>query len=912
MQKQTFKKVGGIALGSSMLVLSMLPASSAFAAKYTPKHNNYVSNVTTTAKGLTFTASSTYKPGLHIWYQFRVEKNGKWVIDKKFSKNNTLTLPNNTKVTAVEAWALTQYQAQHKQWDFQVKGSAAAVPSYGAPAVVELSAASSSLVADGSATDTITATVVDANGNVVRNFNGTVTLAANGAGSLSSTTVTLQNGTGTTELSDGTSGQTVTVSATGLTSSIATYTGINYGTATVSTVAPTAAALSLTPATTSVSNNSSTPDNVTVNINDQDGTPMSSATPVYATLQLSGPGTFANGSTSLTEYVANGTVVPVYSTQGQSGVITVTATASGLTSAATTIKSVTTGTPAGFMVTPASSTLTNAGGAPVTVYTVQLVDANGNPVAPAASDALTITDNSASTGTTMQYGTASGSTFNVAGATGASLNGAIASTGTGSYQFAVSNGAEGSGPVTITVQDALTGTTKTVTYTPAAGTASQLAYTGAHPTNLGPGTSTTYSLQAEDQYGNPVADSGAALSVYFVSNTAGATIDGSSTWAAGNALHTATNAQGEVQVTLAMPSSAAQSDVADFTVTGTVGTQTVDTTVTSPDATASALDLTTTVPSTQGENIVPVTWPGGSMTAGESLSTYLGGTAYAAPVNPLGAFTGQNDALSITSSNPNVLSVGASGAGTAEAALPAITAEQAGTATLTITDTTTGLTWSHAITVVAGSAAQVAAINPNGTSDTAYAFPTTGTGLVGPFTLQVQDAGGNPAPLEGGPITLTTAQVDALLGVSTTTRIATSSTSGDVSSVTIPNGQESVQVWIDNGSGSLDGSSTVATGATALSALSPEVQSASISGDTVTLTFSSPLVATGANWYKNFTNSGTGATATSGTITGSTVTLTFAAAPSGTLGYTATSTNGLLEDGYGAAIDASTTNSYTL
>ena len=93
------KKASSIALGSSMLVLSMLPAASAFAASaptVSLSENGYsIAAQVSPGSSVTFTANSN---GIsNPRYQFWVEKpNGQWVVDQNYSASSTFTLSNVT------------------------------------------------------------------------------------------------------------------------------------------------------------------------------------------------------------------------------------------------------------------------------------------------------------------------------------------------------------------------------------------------------------------------------------------------------------------------------------------------------------------------------------------------------------------------------------------------------------------------------------------------------------------------------------------------------------------------------------------------------------------------------------------------------------------------------------------------
>ncbi len=806
-----------------------------------------------------------------------------------------------------------------------------AVTVYGQAAAVKVTPASGTLVANGSATDAVTVGVYDANGNVVGNFNGTASVATS-AGTLASSTVTITNGVGTVNLTGATSaaGQTATLTTSGLTSSNGQQMApsINYGSGTVSLVAAAPTALSLTPTTSFVSANANNEDPVLVKINDQSGTALSTGIAQYVTFTITGPGSFQNGGTpvtTLSEYVnpmSGGFSIPVYAIQGQTGTIQVSASAPGLTSGSTQIQSAVTTAPANITLT--SSAGTTSSGTPFTLYTVQLVDSNGHPVIPASADMLTISDNSSTTGGTLQYFTVSGGQPSGTGLTSATISTTASlsggTSGTGTYQFAVENTSAGTSAATVSVKDALTGNTATAPYNFQTGSAAWALFSGATPTspnatntNVAEGQTATYTLQLSDSNGNSLSTSGVPIDVYFANNGSGATIGGQSTWSSANPYVVTTNAQGQAQVSVVAPSSAGSFELSAH-VAGQTNYSQDTVTVQSPANYTTQLALNTAQDGSGTSFTLPT-----SLSAGQTV-TSVNSNVYVVPENAVGVYVGSgSDQIQFTSSNANVLSVGGTGSVTqsASTAIPTIKGMQNGTATLTIKDLSNpaqpAITTTIAVNV--GAAAGLKGLNPNGTTDTAYTYPASG--VAGPFTLEIVDAGGNivPAP---APTTLTAAQVESALGVTGVTGIRTSSAGSDVSSVSIPANQSTVQVWLDGVTG---GQATTATGVQLMNATqyAPTVSTASVSGTTLTLTFNNPLqqpsnLSALASAFALENSSVTSSTyaVNSASVVGNTITLSLGAAP-GTgvplsLSY---ATSGGLLGAYGAPVQAITSQTVT-
>ncbi|MCY0878782.1 MAG: hypothetical protein OWU84_07575 [Firmicutes bacterium] len=637
MQKQKVKKAAGLALGSSMMLMSMVPAASVFAAT-TATNNRYISSVTTTVSGDTATASSVSQPtGLHIWYQFRVETpSGHWFIARRFGPSDTYTFvpPVTSSGTwMIEAYALTQYQVGHKIWGaavgstpqplapaistvaiqgvpttdistndvitltavpensakstVTVKGQAswtvttasgaattgatvealasgdqaifdattpgdytvtatidgysgtATIDVYGTAAAVQVMPAQSTLVADGVATDTITATVVDSNGNVVSNFNGTaeVTLSNTGLATPSTGTITFTNGVASFTVSGtGTGTGTVTVDVSDLTGSNGIgVSGISYSSPTITLTAPVPTGLMISPTESSMlaaANGSTT---VTVNLVDQLGNPIP---PAFAsgfdvvTLDVVGPGSLQAGTTtsSATVYVAAGLpwTATVYDPTGASGTILVTASASGLTEGIARIAAEPIGLPAQIAVSSTTGTLSTAlsatayginesKGTQYTAYTITLEDANGTPVPAPSAEVFTVTDN-ASTG--VAYVLSSLTTANMASqitAAASTTAKVTLPTGDTSVTFYVMNTKTQAEPTLLTIAttndyamvspvSAVLSATATAPYTFVTGPAAIVDVTG--PGDVLEGQSATYTAQITDINDNPVAETG--------------------------------------------------------------------------------------------------------------------------------------------------------------------------------------------------------------------------------------------------------------------------------------------------------------------------------------------------------------------------------------------------------------------
>ncbi|MCY0875013.1 MAG: S-layer homology domain-containing protein [Firmicutes bacterium] len=597
------------------------------------------------------------------------------------------------------------------------------------PVAVTLTPSTSTLVANGVQTATITATVMDAFGQPAAGFDGTAALAPLQYGSYVDPTtgaaissVTFVNGVATFAVESGTTGGVSdTVSLQDLTSNTGeAVSGVSSANATIDYSWPSANAIALSASSSFVSDTAATQDEVKASIPSVAGGAYAAGVPIAATFTLSGPGSFAQGGTpqkTLTEYIIPGTptIVPVWSIAGDAGTITVTATASGITSAQTSILSGATGQADSLSVQQASETINAVGnaqestlteGTPFTLYTVGLMDASGYPVVPETADPLTISDNTDQVGGNLEYFAVSGGQPTGPAESAADLDASISGT-TGQVQFAVVNTQEGTANPTITIADSL-GLSTTVPYTFSAGTPEYAMFPldtvgdlSAATEDMESGQTATYAVQVEDVNGNPVASAGETVDLYFAakSNTQKVEIDGSSTWSATTPFTATTNPEGQAVFTVTVPQGVGGAVTLDAAVPGAsaVSSETL--------AIESSTQYTTTLTLGAGLGAPAITWPTGNMTVGQTLLAYLNASAndmlgdlYATPVNSAGEYTKTNDMLEITTSNPSVLGL-TSGTdwtelngsplmlvGSATNALPTITALSAGTATLTITD----------------------------------------------------------------------------------------------------------------------------------------------------------------------------------------------------------------------------------
>ena len=716
---------------------------------------------------------------------------------------------------------------------------------------------SAALTANG-ATDQVTVKVLDANGNVVSNFNGTlnVTLTTPGTyhgtlvnayGGTFSNPITITNGVGTIYLTTPTTQNTsnpdvLAVSNLASTNGQAVSSSLTYGSSNVTYTASSATQLKFATSTATLSNSSaSNKATLTLNVADAQGVtvnPLSQTT--YVTLTLNGPGSFTQLTTGSSTPVTSETVtasaagtysVDVYPVVGQTGTITVSAASTGLTSASATVNLVTAGLVSTFAVNSTTGTLNSAGaadtglpaGSTYTLYTVQFADVNGNPVAAPASDALTVTDNSQSlsgtTGTLKYYSynpTAtdpfSGTTLLGTSSSGtpATFNPTLAATGTST--FAVFNTSSGTTNPTITVTDSGLGISKTASYTYVIGSAAAVAAasTQANPVTLTPGGSSTVSFQLTDAAGNPVAQSGVTVNVWFTTSLTGVTISSSQVAPTSitSPYQATTNAQGIATVTVNAASSTASNTFA-------IGASIASTGSAQATVNGSVTSLTNAI-NTVGYGTVsgsPATFTpdsSTSLTTTAGIALNYGGSYKIYGLNAIGApVASTSDTLLLTVSNKNILAitpgggwtVGSTGttatqtASTSGISLPTITAGLAGTATITITDISVPSQPSVTlnVTVTPGVGTTTAFVS-NGAAITSSAPLTLAANTPATLNLNYVDAGGNPVAVTTTPSGITFALSDGAKGGT----FSATSGGSPIYQVNIPNGQSSATVYYKN------------------------------------------------------------------------------------------------------------------
>ncbi len=233
----------------------------------------------------------------------------------------------------------------------------------GAPAAgtagITLAANPAAIVANGSTTTLISATVVDAFNNSVAA--GQLVTWTTSAGSLANpTSLTDANGVATMVL---------TSSQTPGTATVAAAAGAATASLAVSFMAGPAAAITVTPALSSLTANGTSTTTLTATVVDAAGNPVAAGTPVSWTTSS---GQLASGLTSTN---ASGIATVVLTSSTVAGVATVEA-AAGVAKGSTSV-TYTAGPLARVQVTPAASRITADGNSQTTVSAV-LTDANGN------------------------------------------------------------------------------------------------------------------------------------------------------------------------------------------------------------------------------------------------------------------------------------------------------------------------------------------------------------------------------------------------------------------------------------------------------------------------------------------------------------------------------------------------------
>jgi hypothetical protein len=695
---------------------------------------------------------------------------------------------------------------------------------YGQAAAVQLSKVTN-LVANGVSTETIKVNVVDANGATVSDFNGTVDVGITGNGAAllvgpnttsytdgvsSLSDVSITNGTGSFQIVAGQAPNlTDTITVNNVTPTGGSALSNVQATATVTTDAQQATSIKLTAPKTIGVNNGTEQATVTAQVLDQTGNPMLSG--VYPiTFHISGSAAtfFVGGSTTTSAQTAtivgNGTAsVTLQSVKGNTGSVTVTATADGLTQGSATIQGVVLSNVSklGLGLT-SGSTATIAEGSE-TSLTATGLDAAGNTISGYSFPSTVMVKVTKSDGSV---------------ATNALINdkpvdpktGEIAIPTDGVFTFGVDTGSAGAGTYNIQVVDSASSNalassqTVQVTVTPAA--PDHITLTAAKSFVSGADTADQFTAQVVDKYGNPVAKASVPVTFYATrtkgsTGTAtlnGVTQDGTSTSAT---VVVNTDANGKATVTLVPQNYDGNEWTVTATPTGLDGKSTTAKVVTYSNTTAKLSVTLKNSGSGQYQNTT-------TFKAGDSVSlTFAELDNYGN-----GLTNGENDQLKVTitnytclqgldldgDSNVTVSTSGNTATFTGDLSdlnsyFSDVHAGKAGSFTVAVSDLSVPGASSASVTgtvLAGGLATHVQVVDPSSVS---------ATGEYGPFTIQLVDDGGNLAPASGD-VTLTAAEIASLINGGGSAQVdnkgfRTSPSGADLDTITIPAGTTSVQVW---------------------------------------------------------------------------------------------------------------------
>lgn len=494
-------------------------------------------------------------------YQFWVESpRGQWTQSGAYQSRPTFTFPV-TEEGAYHYVAYAKSPLAANDSHGALQSAVGAVTAVGAAAQVMLSATSPTLVANGSARDTLVATVEDAAGDPVTTFDGMVTvlevnpqghggLFTTSSGAATSARVAIVSGRGQIDLTapapdanhvyDLTADHLLSAaSGAGGSAGQAQVANITYGTTPVLTVSPTDNQLALTSTLPNLESNAVSSTTVWVTLEDSTGAPYTTGNPQPVQLTLSGTaaGSFSATRPETTEVVtvAPGTrqvAVSVYSTPGVNGTLTVTAASQDpkvvpLQAATLSLPVVEVGAPAAIALTDVGHTLWD--GRAATVYQADVVDAAGATIALQSGVPLTGTFAIANNARAVNpdavlVDQATQDTVTGWAMTGARTSGsALLSVpfANGAADFAVATVQAGNGtPLTLTATDttaqpALSGTTLWTFAAPAPGYAviapavnAAVYRDAATGYNVTAGHTVTVSAQLTTQYGTPVALAG--------------------------------------------------------------------------------------------------------------------------------------------------------------------------------------------------------------------------------------------------------------------------------------------------------------------------------------------------------------------------------------------------------------------
>ena len=482
---------------------------------------------------------------------------------------------------------------------------------YGAAAGVQLTLSTNNIVANAASTTTVTATVVDAGGNAVSNFNGTVSFSiTNGSiayfGSTSGTTsgtATAASGAASIALTAGSTVGSAIVTASIPGSGISSTTGQNV---TLTTVAQTLTSLKLSAGTTTLGADGVSTTSITVTPLDQAGVQMASLSSTIAATLSSSNTTIANfgGNQTATASFSSGTGSATLNATANNGTTTISLTsvtvggsASSITASPITVSTITISPPqqlAISAITAAPATNVNPSsstGTGVQTITVKVLDYAGNQVTNPTQNGQVTANLSPDSGTTKY-------SINGTAWTAVTANGNIPLTFAGGSQkiYVINSVAESvtwtlAGTWNPGVSQSLASATATSSFTP--GAAASLDLSATPSTISANGTMTgTLTVKILDAAGNTVTDGAYSVTISrTTSNGATATF----------ADQTVTTVNGKATVTFTASSTHNVTDT--FTATTTINSATSTDTATVTSAiigVSNKLDIDNTTSVTAG------------------------------------------------------------------------------------------------------------------------------------------------------------------------------------------------------------------------------------------------------------------------------------------------------------------------
>ncbi|MDQ0189370.1 hypothetical protein JI721_05390 [Alicyclobacillus cycloheptanicus] len=654
---------------------------------------------------------------------------------------------------------------------------------YGAAAGVQLAPTSSTLVANGVSTDTITATVVDANGNTVSDYNGTVDVylttsssdtltnpdGTKSAGNVSDPIAyTAKNGTVTITLNSGGSTTGTDTIYAGVPGAAGVVSPSDWTSTAVSVVAPVPAAVAFgSTAPTAIDSNVNYGTNylsLPINVVDQSGNPIAQGN-TTATVTVAGPATLSNGLTtdSVTLENGSGTVGIATNSNKTTGPITITVSVPGLGSVTKTLTAYVGGAYSQIALAsaPANTSFTAdqvaaATSSPFLTYKVDEEDANGNIADTGTGDTVSAT---------------------VTGPSGASATDVTATptyaNGVETIALTYRSGKVVAGTYKVTISDSshtsIEPLTETFTVTPGAPydvTVKPMTITVPASNPSG-----TVSAQLVDQFGNVVKESGVVVD-FTAGGTYAPTLSASSV---------ATDSNGVASVTATEPNTPSD--------TGTVAVKidpnwAAGNSLSEGSGNTSTLTVASSVVTKVGVTTDKTSYSADSATPELSFTEY----------DSAGAPMGDNLAYTVTGPTGFTTVTGTT-TGTSPVTLPALTI--AGTYTVTVTDTAAaGQPSATATFTVTPGALDKFASTVNGQDATTGVAVKADTPVA--VVITAEDKNGN-AVTATTPLTVSLNDVLSSDGSTAGNGAFSLSQGGSpVTTVTIPAGQSSVTVYYVN------------------------------------------------------------------------------------------------------------------